>query len=189
MDVGITSETTDENRNRIALTWDDTRQEARLYVLWRDSSVGGQERAPKPLRQTTGGASWTPTRGLPHDALDRSAGATGYGDGISIAFAGEAPGRLPISANSNDTVGLISCLPWSKMPAVTVGTTLIQPGFSLRRHQLIYCRWIHCLRRSRSSPGFRAVWSSATGTNKGTAHIADLGSRIPRGLLCRVRLL
>ena len=83
-------------------------KEARLYVLWRDSSVGGQSRGRLSLYTsddgarrgplTQGGCLWTPSFGRRGDGLHRQRDL--------YCLCGEALGALLISANGNDTVSL-----------------------------------------------------------------------------------
>lgn len=181
VDVGLLSETTSGNRNRCALAWDDSRQEVRLYVLWRDVTVGGQERGRLSLYTSDdGGASWTLTQeDCLTTPLDWSAATTGYTvTGISLAFAGEALGSLLISVTSNNTAGLDLVSTVVQYASGDGGFTfdLVEAYAPLTANDSLGGVSFTVYADPGGSPGFRAVWSSATSSDVGTIYAADLGS-------------
>lgn len=181
VDVGLTSETTGANRNRCALAWDDARQETRLYVLWRDVTVAGQERGRLSLYTSDdGGVSWALTQ---EDCLttpmDWSAATTGYTvTGISLALAGGALGALLISVTSNDTAGLSLVSTVLQYASGDGGFTfdLVEAYAPTSANDSLGGVSFTVYADPGGSPGFRAVWSSATSSDVGTIWGADLGS-------------
>jgi len=180
VDVGLTSETTGANRNRCALAWDDSRQEVRLYVLWRDSSVAGQERGRLSLYTSDdGGVTWALTQ---EDCLttpmDWSAATTGYEvTGISLALAVGALGSLLISVTSNDSaLDLLSTVIQYASGDGGLTFDLVEAYAPLTPNDALGGVGFTVYADPGGSPGFRAVWSSATATDTGTIYGADVGS-------------
>lgn len=184
VDVGRASETTGANRNRIALIWDDARQEARLYVLWRDITVSGQERGRMSLyTSSNGGVSWTLSQeDCLTSPLDWSAATTGYTvTGISLALAGSALGSLLISVTSNDSaLDLLSTV--VQYASGDGGYTFdpVEAYEPVDSDDLRGGCGFTVYPDPTNTSGFRAVWSSATSTNTGTIYAADLGSPYTR---------
>ena len=180
VDVGLTSETTGANRNRCALAWDDSRQEARLYVLWRDVTVAFQGRARLSLYTSDdGGVSWALTQ---DDCLttpmDWSGTTTGYDvTGISLALAGGALGSLLISVTSNDSaLDLLSTVIQYASGDGGFTFDLVEAYAPIAANDALGGVSFTVYADPGGSLGFRAVWSSATSADVGTIYGADLGS-------------
>jgi len=180
VDLGKISDIAAINRDRLALVWDDVRQIVRLYVLWRDTTISGIERGRLSLYTSTdGGLSWALTQeDCLSTPLDWSGATTGYDvTGISVAFAGDNLGCLMISVTSKD-------------PSPSVVSTVVQyasgdGGFTFDLVEAYECLTTNDPLGGTSytvyadlggTPGFRVVWSSATGTDTGTIYQADLGA-------------
>jgi hypothetical protein len=181
VDVGRASETTVGNRNRCALAWDDSRQEARLYVLWRDATVTGQERGRLSLYTSSdGGVSWLLTQDdCLTTPLDWSSATEGYTvTGISLALAGGALGALLIGVTSNDTAGLSLVSTVLQYASGDGGFTfdLVEAYAPTSTNDALGGVSFTVYADPGGSPGFRVVWSSATSSDVGTIWGADLGS-------------
>jgi len=180
VDIGLDSETSTANMNRMALAWDDARQEARLYVLWRDSTVGGQERGRLSLYTSDdGGVTWALTQDdCLSTTIDWSSASTGYDvGGISIAFAGAALGALLISVTSNDSsLDLLSTVIQYASGDGGYTFDLVEAYAPTAAADPLGGVGFTVYADPGQTIGFRAVWSSATATNKGTIYLADIGS-------------
>lgn len=179
VDVGLLSSTTTGRRNQQALIWDDARQEVRLYVLWRDTSVSGRESGRLSLYTSDdGGASWALAQeDCLTTPLDWSTASTGYTvTGISIAITGDL-GSLLVSVTSNDTtLDLLSTV--VQYASADGGFTfdLVEAYAPVSANDSYGGGNFKVYADPSGSPGFRVVWSSATSTDTGTIYGADLGS-------------
>ena len=179
-DIQLNSDITAPYRNRIALFWDDARQEVRLYVLWRDVTVSGAERGRLSLYTSDdGGVSWVLTQeDCLVSPLDWSAASTGYTvHGISIAVGVAGLACLLISVTSNDSsLALLSTVVQYASGDGGYTFDLVEAYSPALTNDALGGVSFTVYADPGGSPGFRAVWSSATSSDVGSIWAADLGS-------------
>lgn len=179
VDVGIGSDTLslNVNHNRMALYWDDARQEVRLYVLWAENS--GSDAARMSLYTSSdGGLTWTRTQEdcltTPVQLTVGVAGCQFFGVSLAIGVGGQA--LLLISVERLFIADLMSTV--FQYASGDGGFTfdLVENYYPTTANDPLGGVGYTTYALPGGVPGFRVVWASATATDEGTIYTADLGS-------------